>query len=251
MIMRTLNCNSVIFYLKQNQNNFSISKLLDWGIEIMNGFNLSPNYIGISGNNYSEKIVKIKTGLAKLTKNNYQDVQSFELYYSETNSPSYDWEICFILSISDHIEIYLGGNNELINSNTIKQKLNTFLSQFTYESIYGYYFSRPFNLGPEFYPFGVGYGDISDDELSQCTIWRKDLAGNQQFFNGKIRELYPLNILHENHLNFRLNNGKLFREFILQNDLKLDKIEKDTYLLYVYDTEIFNNKLNNLGLKTY
>jgi hypothetical protein len=249
--MRTLDSNNLVLYLKQNNDLHDIQKLLNWGIEIMNSYNFTPNYIGISGGNYPDNLVKIKTGITKLTKNNFQDVTSFELYFSETDSPSYDWELCFILKIKDSVEIYIGGNNELISLASIIQRLDEFLSQFSYESIYGYFFSRPYNLGPEFYPFGVGYGDISDEELSKCTLWRNDLYGNIQFFNGKIRELYTLNILHENHLNFKMNNGKLFIEFIKKNKLNLQKVKNETYLLYVNEVDLLNRLLVDLGIKTY
>lgn len=40
------------------------------------------------------------------------------------------------------------------------------------------------------------------------------LYGNKTFFEGKIRELYPINILNEKHLNFKLNNNQEFKNFI-------------------------------------
>ena len=247
--MRTENSNNIIIYLKKKNENSEILNLINWGIEIMKQFNSPPNYIGISGKVYNDKIVKIKTGIDKLSRNNYQGVDSFELYFSNSNSPSYDWELCLIISIGEHIEFFLGGNDDLISFDSIIKKLDYLLTQFSYESIYGYLFSRPFNLGPEFYPFGIGYGEISDEELDKATVWRKDLYGNKTFFEGKIRELYPINILNEKHLNFKLNNNKQFKNFISENKLILEKVTEDTYLLIVNNTKLINGMLLNSGVK--
>ena len=86
-----------------------------------------------------------------------------------------------------------------------KEKLNAFvkdLTKFT-KPAYGYAYQMEFHYGPSFYPFGVIVnGGKSLEEREKITCWGNAYSYESgSYRTGHLRDIYPMNLLSEPHLN--------------------------------------------------
>jgi hypothetical protein len=81
---------------------------------------------------------------------------------------------------------------------------------------YGIAYSRSSSLGPCMYGIGVISGcypalwDVSPEEEDRISCWNHELTltGRRRHLKGRLRDVYPANLLSAKHVRARLGNGK-------------------------------------------
>lgn len=198
----------------KQKNVIDIKLFLKMGVDILESLDAPPNYIGLMGKGYPNKIVSFSAGIKSLERNKYDGIEAINLFYTppSSNAPAYDWLFLIGLNMLEETRILFAGNESRLDD-VVMEGIVKRLVDFT-EFEYGYIFNRRYDEGPEFYVAGAIYGDLSDEECDQITAWLKDSYVKKSYALGKIRGVYNYNLLSRAHLNFELENNYTLADFI-------------------------------------
>lgn len=144
----------------------------------------------------------------------------------------------------DGSTILLTFDNEIVGfDHDIIKKLSRDLSNFV-KPKYGYCFQRKWELGPEWYPFGViqGIKDFGNIERKKIGKWNLEYQMDDgNYRTGDLRDIYPMNVICEQHLS-REVLGTNLKDWILSDSShgKLEELNKDLYAWWVDEDQISN-----------
>src|SRR5579859_7119649 len=80
---------------------------------------------------------------------------------------------------------------------------------------YGIGYVRAMAKSPSFYAVGVlggsayPYADESQEDLDRVGAWLHEKLGRKRYLHGYLRDVYPVNLLSEEHVNARIGKKKL------------------------------------------
>lgn len=103
---------------------------------------------------------------------------------------------------------------------------------------YGYGYQRPYEKGPEWYPFGVCVLEYGDPEAKIIGCWSKTYHSSK-YRTGDMRDIYPLNVLSSAH-NQRMVDGMALFDWINSDKSRgnLTKLDADLWSWWVKDEDI-------------
>lgn len=189
------------------------------------------NYIGISSDNYSGKLVNLDKGLELLKRQRIKDIDGITFLYAppESRSPTYDW-IVYVVYAKSGIKQRLS----LYYDYSLNLKLN--IANFMMETLkrygfkYAYYHRLPFNFGPEYYSVGMLYGsDLQKEEEKQLSKWFNYILTDNE---DRIRDFFLINIFNHNQMKWLNSKGVTFEEYInKKNELECISINQETFMV--------------------
>jgi hypothetical protein len=217
--MRKNTANCICFYNTQLKH----INYRDWIDNVMNtvGFlHLDFTYIGTFGSRYSDKLIPFEKGIDRMNKKKYENIEGLTLIVNpkESDAPSFDWVVLIgdNLTVLGH-ELIICIDEGLISfkSADFKKIISNALSYWDFQ--YGYGYRRVYEKGPEFYPSGIlqdTYKEpLPEQEKEAITKWLHDSYEGKSFKEGRLRDLYPYNILSDFYLQ-RLVNGMPLKQWI-------------------------------------
>jgi hypothetical protein len=206
----------------KNPDLFDFRLIIKIYLDFLMAYNLEPDVMDIVGTGYGKnEIRKFSVGLKNLNNNNYRKLKSVSIYTSESDSKDYAhyWKTMFHVSCSTILgsHCYLGVNIQNIElkdgffSATVKPVCEVF------KPLLGYAYVTT----PESGPFAYSMGGIHTPQIDYLTEQQKELSSiwlryQDLAIQGKLRDLYQLNILSDLHLKHAINGTTL-----------LDLIESD------------------------
>lgn len=166
----------------------------------------------LSGKGLPKKPVDLQTALKKIQKNDIRNLEAIELY---TTIPNYQqlafgWQVTAQMHISSGTFVF-SFEESLLNEPAkgfLLELLRDILPVYDYQ--YGISYIRDREFGPVLYAFGMSAGLGYDaeslakgDQISQWFHRKNELR------SGKIRDVYPINILSEHQRAYILNSQTL------------------------------------------
>jgi hypothetical protein len=167
------------------------------------------------GSKLSRKLVLYKNGKRKIEKNGFDTDLSIETYGEVSEPGTYlDWKTCNSLSVPKNGlsgESYLCFPNDALSFTA--ENLRAILKQMLEcaDFKYGICYQRPYNMGPELYAGGaLGGIDLPREEETKIGHWaRRYLHSNGIYRTGLLRDVYPHNILIDQHLSEKVSDATL------------------------------------------
>lgn len=78
---------------------------------------------------------------------------------------------------------------------------------------YGIVYQRDFQKGPDMYAYGMsaglGYSAVDMREANEIGAWMQERMGDKRYLTGMLRDVYPMNILTQRQLDFKVDNMSL------------------------------------------
>lgn len=224
----------------------SQSKIKNWFEYIVKFFkdnNILPTRIGITGDLYSKSksTILFKNGMKRLYDNNFESLESITIEAWDLNENT----ICFVwfelnVEKQDNTFLLSFDDQSLGFDKTLIDKLARDLAGFCTPK-YGYSYRRKWVEGPYWYPFGVISGlDDGDPEEEKIAKWaRKYCRPDGSYKIGDLRDIYPMNVLSQVHLD-RIVLGSRLEDWILQNPIHgtLTKLTDNLWAWWVEETQI-------------
>jgi hypothetical protein len=178
--------------------------------------NLKSNLFGTEINGKSSRLLKKETTFrSRLKAHNNSEFDVIEFYVSDQNDTysTVKWRVYVAASNREwrnYSNIFIGipDSNFEYNFENLKYILSD-ISQ-VMEIQYGFYFQREIKYSPEFFSWGTGSGNISSEESERINKWS---FPQDEFKLGRIREVFPYNILSAKHLDYRIAKAT-FKEWI-------------------------------------
>jgi hypothetical protein len=246
--MKRLECKFISLYKKQEVN-INLKSYINCCLEIFKKLNIFPSHIGITGKGYHKKIVKYYNGIKKLESNNYESVESINIFSipQYSNAPSYEWSFLIGINLREGAEFFLGGNDADIGHLTLTEILIDIFKLVNFD--YGFGSKMNYSKGPEYFVAGVQYGDLTNLEMEDASKWLKDSLNEKSFSNGRLRNIYEINFITQNHLKYELSSGFTLSEFILsQKQTKLKNVYSGLYEWIIPNREVI--RIRNLLLES-
>jgi len=228
--MDRINSKCLALYKKESAT-VDIKLFSELCTDIMCELKISPTHIGLTGIGYPKKIVSYTTGIKKLETKNYLGVESINIFYlaSTSDAPAYDWLFLMGLNLRDGVEFFLGGDESIVSNSLVKKIFIDLEKNISFD--YGYAFSMKYSKGPEFYVAGVSFGDLSDEESKSISKWLKDSYSKKSYFDGRLRDVYEINILTQKHMSYPLKDKLTLKDFIVQlSGTKLEQINPTLFI---------------------
>lgn len=176
-----------------------------YAIEWFQQNGLIPSKMGGVGK--SRKTVTFKYGVKFLENNNFEGVSGIWMAAlpPDVHIEMFDalFSVHFNLGIQGSTLVLCFDDDILKFSRESLEKLVKDISAY-FRAKYGYAYQREFTKGPSFYPFGVigGNAKLSDEEEDAITKWGIEYGGSKgSYHRGQLRDIYPMNLLSEAHLN--------------------------------------------------
>jgi hypothetical protein len=197
--------------------------------------------LGITG---KSKLLQFKTGIKKLEKMGFDELNSFDLLGGVDEPGTHlNWKINVGVNFDQYSRcIYFSyPADSSIDHQAFGRQLIKDVSQFS-DFEYGIGFDRMYRRGPDMYCLGVissmGRDRIPDDEEDQISCWSREyLRTDGDYTIGDLRDIYPYNMLTEPHL-IRQVGSQTLKDWILSNP-KHGTLEKvtDKHWLWSIDPE--------------
>ncbi|MEN8237136.1 MAG: hypothetical protein ABFQ95_06310 [Pseudomonadota bacterium] len=173
--------------------------------------NLTPNKMGFDApyGSRGRSSIGYKYGKKRLIENNFADVTGISIMANPSVAPKNN-----LLAIAEAIA-YLKENNRstlvMCWSDRVQEFIKGYLESFITElnqfvsPRYGYCFQRRFAHSPTFYTVGIigceGEDEPSEEEEREITKWGNEFSYSDGTYKaGDLRDIYPLNILTQPHL---------------------------------------------------
>jgi hypothetical protein len=169
-----------------------------------------------SASNLSGKLILYKNARKKYEKLDFQDIDSLGLLGGVSEPGTHlDWKTCNSLSVPKNGlsgESYLCFPNDELSFTA--ENLRAILKQLLEcaDFKYGICYQRPYNLGPAAYASGTfaGLDRLSEEEADRIWLWSKKYFLNPHYYRtGLLRDVYPHNILIDQHLSEKVSDATL------------------------------------------
>jgi len=167
----------------------------------------------------------------------------------------FGWYVCADLSIvpgkSTHFCFKDGlGNQSLPMFETVIQHICRLVSP-----VYGFGYQRPFDKGPDFYAFGMTSGlDYSKEEVKEGDIiaaWSHELMGRNRHLQGMLRDVYPINLISEKHVDRQVDHLSLL-DWISKDNTRgtIESVGSNCWLWTIPDESVtrVRHRLDAAGL---
>lgn len=200
----------------KNPEGFPFKECFDKVLNFEKSYGFSPSMIALTGKGYSNnKIVEFEKGLEELERSYFDGIESFSLYttMSESLDFAFYWKILVSISISKILgaHLYIGFYFEQFNN--YKEQIIEGLIKPLSASLkpqYGYAYISRVGDGP----FGYSSGFVHTPDNNALVEDQKELivkwANNMDLLSeGKIRDLYQINILSNLQLSNQVNGSSL------------------------------------------
>jgi hypothetical protein len=107
---------------------------------------------------------------------------------------------------------------------------------------YGIGYSRSSSKAPDMYAVGViggdfPYPDETQEDLDRISYWSNELMDRRRHLKGRLRDVYPANLLSTKHVNARVGNDKTL---LTAGWGEFTKIDDAMWLWTVPDEDIAN-----------
>jgi hypothetical protein len=242
----------------KNPRDFLLQECFNEVLNFEKSYGLSPSLIGLKGKGFSNnKITHFKKGLQQLENNCFDNLESFNLYttISESLDFAFYWKILVSISISKIFgtQLYVGFNFELLKNyqEKIIEELIKPLSN-SLNPQYGYAYISEVGEGPFGYSAGFVHTPdnyvLADDKKELITKWINNI---DLIYEGKIRDLYQINILSGLQMSSQIN-GYSLQNWIV-SDLRRGTLTpfNDNLFLWVVPLDSYDESreiLSNNGL---
>ena len=172
---------------------------------------------------HSVKILTFKGGLKKLQKYNFDSLESLDF----TAMPNKDdYTTNFII----HTYLYPNWENSRASKVVMcyDEKLEPFnqhlfakmankLHKFT-NAKYGYFYRRHLWNRASMYPTGNCSLYVDEEDERLCRLWtKKYVYSDTAYRTGNLRDIYKLNFLSQEHLDWQINNYQTLHQWINSN----------------------------------
>ena len=119
-------------------------------------------------------------------------------------------------------------------------------------SKYGYAYQRDFTKGPLWYPRGVISGlEYGNPERKLITKWANAYYYKRIYNTGDFRDIYPINIISQEHLDSKIE-GQRLEDWVIENPSHgiIEKLDQNLYSWQLQHEEIkiVQKKMQELGL---
>ena len=219
-LKRGVMAKAIAFHDFENKN-IDIKKLTEYAISLFKEACLEIILGSASGPLIkSKKMTRFKTAIKNLEKSFYKEIEGFGFYATPAEYDDTSWEA--LMDCVYYQNTFTITFDPLIASwdqnkiNLIVKALMQILG-----ARYGYVFEREFKKGPLWYGFGTLYNiDFNDSEVESISIWG-DVYNclSQEKYIGRIRDIYPMNMLSSPHLNYEVLQGVTLKQWIESNSL--------------------------------
>lgn len=212
-------------------------------LSFLHSVGVNPNYIGVDGDGYPDKLQKIGGRVEKkLLDTSFSGVNSLSLVANPdgSDSPAYD---AFMSTSVGFVE----SAQELLLSFVINESFVKLRSP-EYDRLlrsqvelcrwdFGYGFSSSVEKQPDFHILGVDNGKLSAEEYKSLSTW---YAAPGEVRTALLRDVYPYNLLNENQLDSQVSDGVTLRQFAQrQPGCALTRLTDDgLHLWQVPDAEV-------------
>ncbi|MDP3371280.1 MAG: hypothetical protein Q8S21_00055 [Candidatus Paracaedibacteraceae bacterium] len=226
--------------------NYDHKGWVNYCVQLMNQYGLIPTRMGISAPSIkSEKMKTYIREVKTLDKIDTNSVTSISLqatiHASDDSWKDYlfhcglsychEKKVSFVLVFCDDIH------------HTLKNEINEIaknLSQY-FKPKYGYYYQRMRSKGPHCYATGTVMNlEREDEESTKIDTWGKKFRINNNYKTGDLRDIYPMNLLVNEHLNRNVLNGKTLKDFIIsdQRHGALEPLDEQRFAWWVENENI-------------
>lgn len=203
-------------------NEINLKQWFEYTVELFHKNGLIPNKAALGGVNGTKgnKNVLFNNAQKRLYECDFKGIDDiwftalppeYSLEMSDgllTVSVTIDARSTFRIIFDDQIMPF----QKEIMKNLTKDFLNLINAQ------YGYAYQRLYKLGPEFYPFGIICGldwDKDRKERELITKWsHKFRMPDGSYKTGDLRDIYPMNLLVDEHLNRIVINNQTLEAWI-------------------------------------
>lgn len=217
--MRGLICNCVALYGAKHST-YNLKGWYEYMLTWFEQCGTSPDMVGVTGQGFSKKALPFAYLNKRLEKKGFQGIESIELYSTVPDYTQlvFGWKLSADLNIkAKTMTVCFDDNSVGFNFSYLKRLVKE-LSQF-YEFQYGICYQREFKKGPALYAYGftagLGYDESDMNEKGLISKWLHDSYDKSSYLEGYMRDIYPLNVLSNAHLNKHVGEQPL-KEWVLR-----------------------------------
>lgn len=244
--------NVIVFYEFEEKEE-SIEGWLRYCMQWLQDHGLVPTLAGVTGEGFGgKKNITFKNAFRRLEKGDFKNIKALSFSATRSRDEYLDDGFLVVYFTLTHKRTFLIYWDDKIVpfSRPYCHQLIKDLSCFL-KPKYGYCFQRLFKHGPLWYPFGIGSGNISDQESRELSNWGLKYRKEEYCKTGDFRDIYPLNILSQPHLDRMIDNQRL-EDWILSDAQRgeLEKLEDDLWSWWIPKENILSvrNALAPTGL---
>lgn len=205
--------NNLVFYNLSFSHHSSIENWYHNILVWFENYNQTPTRVGITAPFIkSTQTMSFKNGHKKLLENGFEGVDSISLY---ANVPNHnidmsDFNFCAYVRLKENrTNLILSFDNDIITfSRSCLEELIQQQSQY-FTPGYGICYQRDYKFGPIFYAIGMIQGDLSKEEEENIAEWFREYGDPETYYVGLLRDIYPLNILSQPHLDQQVHGQSL------------------------------------------
>ena len=241
----------------KNPEIFFFKDLYDTIISFERNCHLDPTRIGVNGKGYSNnQIMLFEKGEKQLEKNRFKGIESISIYTNESDYQDFAfyWKMLCSVSISKIVGSHLYIGYCLCTLKDKKDILEELIKPLVYlfKPQYGYAYVSRVSDGP----FGYGSGFIhtpddtclDEDQKEAITKWSNN---TELISEGKLRDLYQINILSNTQINSKMDGNSL-GEWIKMDENR-GTLTRFSDLLFLWTVSALNyneirEELNRHGL---
>jgi len=243
-------CNCIALHDFQNES-VKWQEWFEFALSFYAKHGLEPTRLAVNGTRYgnSVKSLTFKGGLKKLQKYNFKDIEDL-IFMAMPNKDDYTTN--FIINSS------LSSDKKNSNTSEVVMCFDEKLEAFNYEIFagiannlhkftnakYGYYYHRHLKNSPDIYSTGGNSPFVDENDKEKCFTWTKKYIYNTNKFyrTGNLRDIYKLNFLSLEHLDWQINDQQTLRQWINSspNHGTLNELSTGFWSWYVEESQIPN-----------
>ncbi len=224
-------------------DNVKWQEWFDFALSIFSKHQLAPTRLAVNGTYYgnSAKSLTFKGGLRKLQKYDFKGIECLGFMAMPSKE---DYTTNFIIKVflypnwqkpkNSTLTMCFDEKLEMFNQESF-EKMTSKLHKFT-NAKYGYYYYRHLRNSPDMYPSGSCDPYINKADKDACRLWDKQYSyNNGSYRTGNIRDVYRLNFLSKEHLEWQISGNQNLEEWIKSspNHGKLTEISPGFWSWYV------------------
>ena len=236
----------------EKKQNYNASQWYDTMLAFFDGLGYQPDYGACSTPNYSpRKAIKLKSLQKKLNSIEFEEIELMSLYATLENFKSLldGWYVYASINMKQLTSMVCFDNHVQEFDKDMMKK--TILDMFDCIDVkYGIAYQRDFNLGPAVYALGgisgLNYDEVDRAERDKITKWLHDSYKNRSYLKGMLRDVYPVNILTDIHLNRDIGD-KTLKQWIQEESIG-DLYSINNFLwMWVLDNTSINTARSHLA----
>lgn len=165
---------------------------------------LSLDWMGLQGDDCPKGLIPSAEGEQLLCAYDVRRVQGVEVYSAKGKKGTtiLNWDLAAAINCRDSSAVLCCTREKFPVSTINSELINSFLN--CIESRYGIGYERPLHKGPNLYAVGMVTGlgaSVADwQEADAIGKWLWEGINGQAYMKGKLRDVYPCNILSDVHL---------------------------------------------------